>query len=140
VLTHLGRLDSQVKIRGFRVELPEIEGALRLHPNVSDAAVFAVPGRAGSHELAAFYVGAATDARELRNHLAQTLPAYMVPRRLVRLASFPLTSNGKVDRLALATLLPTTEGTVHNDDADRRRPADPGDSPAVLVRDSGIAG
>jgi amino acid adenylation domain-containing protein len=140
VLTHLGRLDSQVKIRGFRVELPEIEGALRLHPNVSDAAVFAVLGRAGSHELAAFYVGTATDARELRNHLAQTLPAYMVPRRLVRLAAFPLTSNGKVDRLALATMLPTTEGTVHNDHADRRRPADPGDSPAVLVRDSGIAG
>ncbi|MFF8842757.1 amino acid adenylation domain-containing protein [Streptomyces sp. NPDC015127] len=101
-LTHLGRIDSQVKIRGYRVELHEIEGALRLHPNVSDAVVLAVPGRVGSHDLVAFYVGTATDARELRGTLSRSLPSYMIPRRFLQVESFPLTSNGKVDRLAMA--------------------------------------
>lgn len=116
ILTHLGRLDSQVKIRGFRVELPEIEGALRTHPNVQDAAVFAVPGKASGEELAAFFTGAKTDPRELRTHLRGTLPGYMIPRRIHRMGSFPLTGNGKIDRLALANLIndaetPASEGT-----------------------------
>jgi acyl-coenzyme A synthetase/AMP-(fatty) acid ligase len=106
ILTHLGRLDSQVKVRGFRVELPEIEGALRRHPKVYDAAVLSVAGKSGRHELAAFFVGAATDARELRSHLARILPSYMIPRHVVRLEAFPLTHNGKVDRLAIAKLIP----------------------------------
>ncbi|WP_406302607.1 amino acid adenylation domain-containing protein [Streptomyces sp. NBC_00885] len=110
-LVHLGRLDAQVKIRGFRVELPEIEGALRLHANVLDAAVFAVPGRAGSLELAACFVGAARDARELRSELSRSLPAYMIPRRFLHMESFPLTDNGKVDRHALAEHITSLRAT-----------------------------
>ncbi|KOT91083.1 hypothetical protein ADK86_24305 [Streptomyces sp. NRRL F-5755] len=100
-LLHLGRLDSQVKIRGFRIELPEVEGALRLLPYVQDAVVVAAPGRSGHLELSAFYTGTATDARTLRSGLGATLPAYMIPRRLTHLDSFPLTPNGKVDRTHL---------------------------------------
>ncbi|GGZ20970.1 hypothetical protein GCM10010300_76000 [Streptomyces olivaceoviridis] len=103
-LTHLGRLDSQVKIRGHRVELAEIEGALRLQPDVAEAVVLARPGRAGSLELVAYYTslpGHRTDPRALRTHLARTLPTYMIPRRFTLLGSLPLTGNGKVDRLAL---------------------------------------
>ncbi|OLF18595.1 hypothetical protein BU204_06040 [Actinophytocola xanthii] len=101
VLVHLGRLDAQVKIRGYRVELAEIEGALRRHPAVTDAMVLAVPGRVGSLELVAFYLGEPTEARELRASLARRLPTYMVPTRFVHKGAFPLTGNGKVDRRRL---------------------------------------
>ncbi|MFD5464490.1 amino acid adenylation domain-containing protein [Kitasatospora sp. NPDC127059] len=100
-LTHLGRLDSQVKIRGHRVELAEIEGALRRHEKVTDAVVLALPGPVGSLDLIGFHTGGETDSRTLRTHLAAVLPAYMIPRRYVRLDAFPLTGNGKIDRLAL---------------------------------------
>ncbi|MEU6621520.1 amino acid adenylation domain-containing protein [Streptomyces litmocidini] len=100
-LVHLGRLDSQVKIRGFRIELAEVEGALRLAEPVQDAVVVAAPGRAGHLELTGFYTGDAVDPRTLRTALAASLPSYMVPRRIIHLDAFPLTTNGKVDRTRL---------------------------------------
>ena len=40
-------------------------------------------------------------ASELRQYLAETLPAFMLPSYFVPLSSFPLTANGKLDRKAL---------------------------------------
>lgn len=53
--------------------------------------------------LVAYYVPAAdnTDAAQLRAHLAETLPHYMLPSAFVALERMPLTSNGKIDRAAL---------------------------------------
>ena len=103
-LEFLGRLDTQVKIRGFRIEPGEVEAALREHPAVRDCVVVAREEVAGDRRLAAYVVGrdgAAPDAAELRIHLKQRLPDYMVPAFLVPLEAIPLTPNGKVDRRAL---------------------------------------
>jgi amino acid adenylation domain-containing protein len=100
-LAYLGRIDTQVKIRGHRVELGEIEARLLSHPGVAQGAValrgdparlvgYVVPHRATSPEPVA-----------LRQHLAATLPAAMLPEAWVVLDRLPLTPNGKLDRAAL---------------------------------------
>ncbi len=100
----IGRIDYQVKIRGFRIELGEIESALSQHPSVQQCIVIVGEDTPGEKYLIAYWV-AETDEPptvvELRQHLAKTLPDYMVPSAFMRLDAFPLTSNDKVDRRAL---------------------------------------
>uniref|UniRef100_UPI001641D0FB non-ribosomal peptide synthetase n=1 Tax=Burkholderia gladioli TaxID=28095 RepID=UPI001641D0FB len=101
-IDYIGRADHQVKIRGFRIELGEIEAALASYLRVRDVAVVA-RADADDLRLIAYLVsdGNALDAAELRTHLQQTLPDYMVPSHFVALDALPLTPNGKLDRLAL---------------------------------------
>jgi acyl-coenzyme A synthetase/AMP-(fatty) acid ligase len=102
LIDYLGRNDQEVKIRGFRVELGEIEVCLREHPLLSDVVVVARPVTPQDKHLVAYYISAEeVGAESLRNHVAATLPQYMVPAAYVRLASFPLSPNGKLDRRAL---------------------------------------
>ena len=91
-----GRADHQVKVNGFRIELGEIEIALDQHEAVREAVVIARDGRLIAH------VKGDVSASSLKEHLATRLPAYMVPSEFHFTQSFPLTPNGKVDRLALA--------------------------------------
>lgn len=61
-------------------------------------------GETGINRLAAYYVSdKSLAAAELRTHLAQELPDYMLPSYFVRLDKLPLTSNCKIDRKALPT-------------------------------------
>ncbi len=98
----LGRVDHQVKIRGFRVELGEIEAQLRGCNGVKDAVVVQRSTADGMPQLVAYVVAPADlDRDSLRSQLAAHLPDYMIPSSLVVLEAFPLTANGKIDRMAL---------------------------------------
>jgi amino acid adenylation domain-containing protein len=104
-LVHLGRLDHQLKIRGYRVELGEIESALRRRPGVRDAVVLPLIASDGEIDLAAVYTGTPQEEPVLLTELRRELPPYMIPRRTVLLEELPLTTNGKVDRMALVHLM-----------------------------------
>ncbi|MGB8509398.1 MAG: amino acid adenylation domain-containing protein [Pyrinomonadaceae bacterium] len=104
VLDYLGRLDHQVKIRGYRIELGEIENALNQHPNVKTSVVVALEDATGDKRLAGYVVPKQSGLiapEELRSHLKDKLPAYMIPASFVLLDELPLTPNGKVNRSAL---------------------------------------
>jgi amino acid adenylation domain-containing protein len=104
----LGRVDHQVKVRGFRIEPGEIEAVLSQHPAVRESVVIVRESEAGDKSIVA-YVVAEQDAAgagnikagELRNHLKERVPEYMIPQSFVALEELPLTENGKVDRRAL---------------------------------------
>ena len=114
-LEYVGRQDHQVKVRGHRIELGEIEAALSGHESVHESVVVVREDEDGESRLVAYVVIDAgrqnESTSELRDHLKQRLPEYMVPASFVKLSALPLTANGKVDRQALpavARLRPET--------------------------------
>lgn len=116
-LAFIGRVDDQVKIRGFRIEMGEIEHYLRQQPGVRDAAVQALPAAddPGQKQLIAYLAVSDTLVQEvdgseqlggqlqsvLQTALRQFLPEFMVPSVYIVLPEFPLTPNGKIDKVAL---------------------------------------
>jgi len=105
----LGRIDNQVKIMGYRVELEEIEAHLRAATGVELVAAVAWPvvdGIAkGSVGFLGVSAGQSVDQTAVITRMKQSLPAYMVPNRIVALEAMPLNTSGKVDRRALLAQL-----------------------------------
>jgi amino acid adenylation domain-containing protein len=105
-LHYHGRVDQQVKIAGVRVEPGDVEGAIRLHPNVKDAVVIAATIQGETNLVAYVICRDSLDtrdfARALREFLRERLPSPMLPARIELTAAMPLNPNGKVDRKALA--------------------------------------
>src|SRR6218665_3814137 len=97
---YLGREDHQVKISGWRIELAEVEAALMALPGVQGAKAVLRDGRLVGYLGRAG--GATTDADALHVQLHRTLPAPMVPARLVPIACLPVHVHGKLDLDALA--------------------------------------
>jgi thioesterase domain-containing protein/acyl carrier protein len=107
VVVVVSRKDRQIQIHGMRIEPYEIECALRSSPSVINAAV--VPCETeGETSLTAFVVLAEPcdmDAiRELKKHLARSMPSHMRPSRIIPLERLPLLPGYKVDIEALRAL------------------------------------
>ncbi len=108
-LNYVGRSDHQVNLRGFRIELAEIELTIKRMAQVTQALVI-VDEQAAEQPLLVAYVVAADGQddsaliAQVREHVAQHLPDYMVPEHIKVLQALPLTPNGKLDRNGLPKL------------------------------------
>jgi amino acid adenylation domain-containing protein len=107
-IEYLGRLDHQVKVRSHRIELGEIESVMARHEAVRQAVV--VVREVGIEKRLVAYVVGEASASELRRHLKERVPEYMIPSAFVSLSKMPLTPNGKVDRRAL----PKPDGLIQD--------------------------
>ena len=102
-----GRKDHMIKSRGYRIELGEIEAALFKCPQIVDAVVVPVPDEVIGNRLRAFVElisGATIDGEAIRVVVSEFVPKYMIPESVQIEQALPKTSNGKVDRQALAKL------------------------------------
>jgi amino acid adenylation domain-containing protein len=100
----LGRRDFQIQLRGMRIELGDVEYTLRHAPGVKDGVVMTKQAANGEKILVAYIVFASSSAgkvADVRRHMVDHLPDYMVPASYVELQSLPLNHNMKVDRHAL---------------------------------------
>jgi hypothetical protein len=100
-----GRADNQVKLRGYRIEPGEIQAVLDEHPLVRQSIVVASKDERGNKRLLGYVVGDEGAApAELKKHLRERLPEYMIPEVIQMLEEMPLTANGKIDRKKLPML------------------------------------
>ncbi|MBK8552369.1 MAG: amino acid adenylation domain-containing protein [Ignavibacteria bacterium] len=122
---YLGRTDEQVKIRGYRIEPGEIESVLMESELVNNALVISHPDGNGNKRLIAYVIPEGKfDSEVLQNFLKRKLPDYMIPALWVEMKSFPLTSNGKIDKTAIpdpvASDLVKTEYAAPNNELEIR--------------------
>ncbi|MEM9819581.1 MAG: amino acid adenylation domain-containing protein, partial [Bacteroidota bacterium] len=97
-----GRKGEQVQLRGYRIELGEIEATLQMLEQVDQAMVMTKAGDKSSQLLVAYLLSdESLNPKDLRQHLNQHLPHYMIPTHFVQLEQIPITPNGKVDKKAL---------------------------------------
>lgn len=104
VLQCLGRIDAQIKLRGYRIELGEIDAALNDVNGVAAAASVLRDQGLDTAEIVGYVTAKASydlNPDNIRTVLADRLPGYMVPARVIVLPEMPHTPNGKIDRKAL---------------------------------------
>ncbi|WP_332629890.1 amino acid adenylation domain-containing protein [Halalkalibacter flavus] len=110
-LLFIGRADDQVKIRGYRIELGEINAALKKIDGIKDCIV-TIKDQAQSKRIYAYFISDNEIAEDnIKEQLNKRLPHYMIPSVFIRLDSFPLTTNGKIDMRSLPDLKSHPERT-----------------------------
>ncbi|WP_419788897.1 amino acid adenylation domain-containing protein [Mucilaginibacter sp. E4BP6] len=97
-----GRIDEQVKISGHRIELGEIEQVFNGIEHILETRVLLTTDN--NPAIIGFYKAddkrAVNDA-VIRKYLQERLPEYMIPSKFIRVEGFPLTANGKLDKVKL---------------------------------------
>ena len=104
-LYFVGRRDDLIKSGGEKVVPREVEDVLHAAAGVREAAVVGVPDRLlgqAVHAHVSPHADAELEEAMLRAHCASQLEDHMVPRRIVLHDELPRTSNGKIDKQALA--------------------------------------
>lgn len=99
----LGRKDRIIKINGQRIALEEVEGLLREHPYINDAAVVCRNNQAELVLLEAFIILKKKERLgellipEFRSWMIKKLPSVVLPNRFFFMESFPVSPSGKVN-------------------------------------------
>ena len=95
------RIKELIITGGFNVAPTEVEGALRQHPDVIDAAVVGLPSEHSGEEVVAAIVvdpGTNVDVEAIREFVRGILTPYKVPRRIFVVDELPTSLIGKVLR------------------------------------------
>lgn len=102
----VGRNDNQIKFRGYRIDLGEIENSLKSNNEIKNAKVILDKENYREEKLIAFVILNDKDMLEesLREFLSKTLPYYMMPSKFIKVDTFPLNNNGKIDNSKLMSI------------------------------------
>lgn len=112
-----GRMDSQIKLHGYRIELGDVEANLAALDPVREAVVIADREDGEVKRLVGIVtlrdeVGIPQTAKEsfelsrkLKAMLAERIPKYMVPKKIIPIEAMPLNTNKKIDRSRLGEML-----------------------------------
>lgn len=114
LLYFAGRKDSQVKVGGYRIEIDDIAANLDQLDEVETSAVVPVRDENGTVSYLAAFIKRKASAPQrsslqnlivIKKGLAEKVPSYMIPRKVIFVEEFPLNNTGKIDKKALAASL-----------------------------------
>ena len=84
---------------GMNVYSTEVEGVLRQHPAVREAAVVGIPHPDWGEAVTAVLIAAeGAEAEDIRQFSKAQLSAYKVPKTVHIVSELPLTQYGKIDK------------------------------------------
>jgi fatty-acyl-CoA synthase len=103
-LRFMGRYKDMLKVGGENVDPMEVEAFLMATPGVNLAAVVAYPD-ARLHEVGVAFVrpepGHALTAEDVLAHCRGRIASFKIPRHIVFVDEFPMTSSGKIQKAKL---------------------------------------
>lgn len=107
-----GRMDDILKCRGIKVSPKEIEEILIQHPDIFEAAIIGVENMENDITIHAFVATTKSVSKEaLLLYCQNSLSAVQRPKELRILKSLPKSSNGKIDKHKLKSILQTDSFT-----------------------------
>lgn len=116
-----GRRHELINRGGFKVAPAEVDAAMLRHPEVADAAAFAVEHASLGEDVAVAVVlrpGATANPSQLRTHALAHLPPSKVPNAVVIVDALPRNPAGKVNRTTLARALRDAVRPAYREPAD----------------------
>lgn len=100
-----GRKDNQIKHMGYRIELEEIENAINTISSIKESAVVYKRINDSYGKILAYVVTESqNDVKEIKAHLQNKIPNYMIPSKIEFISVLPKNANGKIDRKKLKDL------------------------------------
>ena len=106
-----GRKHDAINVGGYTVHPREIEEVLLMHPDVAQAAAFAVAQAHYGQEVQAWIVarpGVTPDMQAIQTFCRENLVNYKVPRAIGQAGELPINSTGKLQRSRLTPVMPHT--------------------------------
>lgn len=103
-LVFLGRIKDMLKVGGENVSPAEVEAWLRRMDEVQDAAVVAYPDPRLTEVPVAYVIlkaGAAVTGDALIERLKGRIASFKIPRQVIFVDAFPMTSSGKIRKVEL---------------------------------------
>lgn len=101
ILWFVDRKKDMVKTGGVNVASMEVEKSILQHPNVQNAAVVGIPHEHWTEALTAFVISKDNEVipeEELIQLCKQQLGGYKVPKKVITIKEFPMTSSGKIQK------------------------------------------
>jgi fatty-acyl-CoA synthase len=100
----LGRYKDMLKIGGENVDPMEVEAFLATHPAVQAASVVGLPDARLSEVAVAFVqleAGRSLSEQDVIDHCRGRVASFKIPRHVMFVDEFPMTSSGKVQKVKL---------------------------------------
>ena len=103
-LVFMGRSKDMLKVGGENVSPAEVEAYLRTMPEIQDAAVVAYPDPRLTEVPVAYIIlkaGQTVTADELLERMKGRIASFKIPRHILFVPGFPMTSSGKIRKIEL---------------------------------------